>query len=214
MRRRRLLVTGPSGTGTTTLGRSLASRWAVPHADVDDYLWLPTSPPYTHKRPVGERLALMEALFVPRDAWVLSGSLRGWGDGVIARVDAVVYLSLEGDRRMDRLMRREVVRYGDTIARGGRLESAHRDFLDWARGWDESTVTSRSRDVDDRWLAERPCPVLRLDSSAPVSRMAAAVDAWFETGTGPDGGSGRGGDGNGNGNGESKGTGNGDGGAA
>ncbi|MFG2616526.1 hypothetical protein ACGFXC_02810 [Streptomyces sp. NPDC048507] len=193
MRRRRLLVTGPSGTGTTTLGRALASRWAVPHADVDDYLWLPTSPPYTHKRPAGERLALMEALFVPRDAWVLSGSLRGWGDGVIARVDAVVYLSLEGDRRMDRLMRREVVRYGDTIARGGLLEGAHREFLDWARGWDESAVTGRSRDVDDRWLAERPCPVLRLDSSEPVSRMAAAVDAWCDAGYRDAAGSGDGG---------------------
>ena len=42
-----LHITGASGSGTTTLGRALASAWAVPHADTDDYFWVPTTPPYT-----------------------------------------------------------------------------------------------------------------------------------------------------------------------
>ncbi len=49
---RRLLVTGASGSGTITRGRGLATDWAVPHADVDDYFWLPSSPAYVEKRPV------------------------------------------------------------------------------------------------------------------------------------------------------------------
>jgi adenylate kinase family enzyme len=49
---RRLLVTGASGSGTITLGRVLATDWAVPHADVDDYFWLPSSPAYVERRPV------------------------------------------------------------------------------------------------------------------------------------------------------------------
>jgi hypothetical protein len=54
---------------------TFADHWAVPHADADDYFWVPTVPPYVVKRPEPERVPLMEALFVPRDAWVLSGSL-------------------------------------------------------------------------------------------------------------------------------------------
>ena len=73
-----MLVTGASGSGTTTLGRALATDWAVPHADVDDYFWLPTSPAYVEKRPAEDRLRLMEEVFLGRDAWVLTGSVMGW----------------------------------------------------------------------------------------------------------------------------------------
>ncbi|WP_267242646.1 hypothetical protein [Streptomyces sp. PR69] len=178
MRGYRLLVTGPSGAGSTTLGRALATLWAVPHADVDDYLWLPTSPPYTHKRPVEERLALMNALFVPRPAWVLSGSLRSWGDSVVAQVDAVVFLTVDADTRMDRLLRRETVRYGDTIENGGANEAAHHDFMEWARGYEDTVVPGR-RSKDERWLARLRCPVQRLDSAQPLDRLVTAVTDWL-----------------------------------
>ncbi|MCD9195202.1 AAA family ATPase [Streptomyces albireticuli] len=177
MRGHRLLVTGPSGAGSTTLGRALATLWAVPHADVDDYLWLPTAPPYTHKRPVEERLALMHALFVPRAAWVLSGSLRGWGDGVIARADGVVFLTIDADTRMDRLKRREYVRYGDSIENGGAHETAHHDFMRWARGYEDTEVPGR-RTKDEHWLARLTCPVLRLDSTRPLDLLVKTVTDW------------------------------------
>lgn len=177
----RLLVTGPSGAGSTTLGRALATLWAVPHADVDDYLWLPGIPPYTHKRPVEERLALMRALFVPREAWVLSGTLRGWGDPVIAEVDAVVFLTIDPGTRMERLMDRERVRYGHTIERGGSHEAAHQDFMEWARGYENGDTPGRQA-KDERWLATLDRPVLRLDSSRPLDELVAAVTDWLDAG--------------------------------
>jgi hypothetical protein len=88
----------------------VADAWAVPHADVDDYFWLPTDPPYVDQRPEAERLALMEQVFLPRDAWVLSGSMMGWGDSVVARCDAVVFLTLDTVERMRRIEAREQVR--------------------------------------------------------------------------------------------------------
>ena len=38
---------GPSGAGTTTLGRALAGELGWTHMDSDDYYWEPTDPPYT-----------------------------------------------------------------------------------------------------------------------------------------------------------------------
>jgi adenylate kinase family enzyme len=37
----RILITGASGCGTTTLGRALADKLRLPFFDVDDYYWLP-----------------------------------------------------------------------------------------------------------------------------------------------------------------------------
>lgn len=178
MQRSRVLVTGASGAGTTALGRALADAWSVPHADVDDYFWKPTTPPYVVKRPVSERLALMETLFVARHAWVLSGSLMGWGDVLTDRLDAVVFLTLDPLTRLGRLKARERARYGDAIASGGTSEAEHQEFMDWARGYDDPSFEGRNRGRHDEWLSGLACPVLPLSSTEPVSQLVAAVTAW------------------------------------
>ena len=174
MRRCRLHVLGASGAGTTTLGRALASHWSVPHADADDYFWVPTAPPYVTKRPVPDRLRLMAAMFVPRTAWVLSGSMVGWGEEVVEACDAIVYLSLDPAERMRRLERREERRrVGETHD-----ADAAAAFLEWARGYDDPTFDGRSRARHEAWLAERRQPVLRLDSAQEPAALVEEVLRW------------------------------------
>ena len=177
MRRSRVHVMGASGSGTTTLARALADHWAVPHADADDYFWVPTDPPYVEKRAVAQRLALMHELFVPREAWVLSGSMLGWGDAVVERCAAVVFLTLDPDVRLRRLEEREQSRRaGATFD-----EQAWREFLEWARGYDDPAFEGRSRVAHEAWLATLSCPVLRLDSAASPVELRDAVLAWEPT---------------------------------
>ena len=174
MRRCRLHVMGASGAGTTTLARTLADHWAVPHADSDDYFWVPTSPPYLEKRSVPERLALMRELFVPREAWVLSGSVLGWGEDVVAESDAVVFLTLEPEERLRRLHARETQR------RAGRdfdLD-AWDAFVEWARGYDDPAFEGRSRAGHEAWLEGLDQPVLRLDSARAPAELRDAVLTW------------------------------------
>ena len=45
----------------------------MPPADADDYFWVPTDPPYRHKRPDDQRLVLLRAVFVPREAFRRAG---------------------------------------------------------------------------------------------------------------------------------------------
>ena len=165
---------GASGAGTTTLARAVADRWAVPHADADDYFWIPSDPPYVEKRPEAERVALMERLFLPREAWVLSGSMVGWGDGVVARCDAVVFLTLDPAERLRRLEARERARHvGRAVD-----EAARAEFLKWARGYDDPAFEGRSRVSHETWLASLDCPVLRLDSASPPAVLRDEVTAW------------------------------------
>lgn len=178
MRPQRVHIVGASGAGTTTLGRVLASEWSVPHADVDDYFWTPTEPPYTTKRDRRERLQLMEELFLPRTAWVLSGSLVGWGEALVPLFDVVIFVTLEPSLRLDRLRERERRRYGSRIEAGGDRESAFVDFLDWAAGYDDPGFDGRRRVAHERWLATLPCPVLRIDGSEPMAKLVSTVLDW------------------------------------
>lgn len=167
-------MTGASGAGTTTLARALADHWCVPHADADDYFWVPSSPPYVQKRPEGDRRSLMESVFVPREAWVLSGSMLGWGDSVVAQCDAVVFLTLDPDERLRRLHARESIRQEGRAVDAGAWEA----FLDWARGYDDPTFDGRSRAGHEAWLASLGQPVLRLDSASSRDELRDAVLAW------------------------------------
>jgi hypothetical protein len=168
-----VLITGASGAGTTTLGRAVADRWSVPHADVDDYFWLPTTPPYTDKRPVEERVRPMSELFPPRPSWVLSGSLMEWGDSVAAMCEGIVFLTLDAEARMRRLGEREAIRYSALD------DNAHRAFMDWARGYDDPSFEGRNRARHESWLETTGRPVLRLDSDVSVLGLVGAVDRWL-----------------------------------
>ena len=174
VRRSRLHITGASGSGTTTLARAVADAWAVPHADADDYFWSPTDPPYVAKRPEVDRLPLMEQVFLPREAWVLSGSMLSWGDSVVKRCDAVVFLTLDPTERMRRIEAREHVRRQE----GPVDQEALADFLTWARGYDDPLFEGRSRVRHEEWLAALACPILRLDGSQARDVLRDQVLAW------------------------------------
>jgi shikimate kinase len=167
----RLHVIGASGSGTTTLARAVASAWSVPHADADDYFWVPTDPPFTTKRPEVERMSLMREVFAPRSAWVLSGSMVGWGQEITRLIDAVVFVTLDPATRMERLRRREEVRRTVQAVDQASLDA----FLEWARQYDDPTFEGRSRAGHEAWLESLGRPVLRLDSAATPEELRDAV---------------------------------------
>jgi len=174
---RRVHITGASGSGTTTLGRALAGRWACQHFDTDDFLWLPSDPPYRMVRPRAERLALAQTALADRDRWTLSGSLSGWGDPLIPLFDLVVFLTVPTEERLARLVRRETQRFGAAVAPGGAMHDSHVEFLIWAGSYDDGDASQRSRALHEAWLAALPCPVLRLDGRGALSGLVGAVES-------------------------------------
>jgi hypothetical protein len=164
MRTRRIHVTGAAGAGVTTLGRALADALAIPHHDTDDYFWQPTTPPYTQRRDVPDRLRLMDEMFAGRPDWVLSGSLDGWGGPVIALFDLVVFLYVPTGIRMQRLRERE--------ARRGWVDQ---EFIEWASHYDDGTREGRNLPRHQRWLDTLICPVLRCDGTLPVAELVGHV---------------------------------------
>ncbi|HEY1544477.1 MAG TPA: AAA family ATPase [Xanthobacteraceae bacterium] len=176
MQTRRIHITGASGSGVTTLGRALADALALPHHDTDDYLWLPTAPPYRKLRPAGDRLRLMQEVFLPRADWVLSGALDGWGDALMARFDAVVFLQAPNEVRIARLRDRETRHFGaEAVAPGGWRHAETEEFIDWAAHYEDGTREGRCLARQEAWLAMLPCPVVRLDGMRPTRDLVREV---------------------------------------
>jgi adenylate kinase family enzyme len=178
----RINVVGASGAGVTTLGRALADVLAAPHHDADDYLWRPSNPPYREQRDVPDRLRLMDEMFLPRDAWVLSGSVERWGAPVVPLFDLVVFVRVPTEIRLQRLRAREARHFGaEGVAPGGWHHRETEEFIEWASHYDDGSREGRSLMRHEAWLGTLACPVTRVDGTLPtaalVTHVLAAVEA-------------------------------------
>jgi hypothetical protein len=99
---------------------------------------------------------------------VVSGSLVGWGPDIEDAFDLIVFLYLPASIRIERLRAREVDRLG----------MADPAFLAWAAQYDEGPPEGRSLAKHNAWLAERRCPVVRLEGDLTVAeRLRRVLDA-------------------------------------
>lgn len=84
---RRVSVVGNSGSGKTTIGRSLARRLAVPFVELDAVYWQPGWTPL----PAEQFRSRVDAL-TAADGWVVDGNYSAVRDLVWGRADTVVWL--------------------------------------------------------------------------------------------------------------------------
>jgi adenylate kinase family enzyme len=175
---RAIHITGASGAGTTTLGRALAAHLNAAHLDTDDFYWLPVEPAFSEKRPAQERLRLLGDAFAAAGArgWVLSGSIGDWAASLVPLFALVVFLRTPTDVRLARLRSREAKRFGvPAIAAGGSRYKEHEAFIQWSADYDAGTVSGRNLARHEAWLANLPCPVLRLDGNEEVDMLTKKV---------------------------------------
>ena len=160
-----ILITGASGSGTSTLGAALANELGIAHLEADDYYWLPTVPPFTTKRDRAERLSSVLRDVRAKQSAVLAGSIMEWGLELESAFDLIVFLYLDAAIRVERLRAREIEFLG----------KADEEFLEWAAQYDEGIQGGRSLAKQQAWLAARTCPVLELRGNLTVRERVDAV---------------------------------------
>ena len=149
----RILITGASGSGTTTLGRTLAESLNLPFFDVDDYYWAPTNPPFQQKRSAQERRSLLvEDLTMTQDGAVLSGSVVDWGAEIEDSFALIVFLIVAAEIRIPRLINRETERLG--APQKERLDLIAELWDSLATEPESIPLTDAQADELDRRLAE------------------------------------------------------------
>lgn len=173
----KIIVFGASGSGTTTLAKSLADHFNWPHLDADDYYWAQTTIPFTVKVPLETRNARLKQDVVTHPNVVVSGSLVTWSPYWNQAFDLGVFLKIPPEIRMDRLKKREIERYGQLLQESEDQQKKTQEFLDWAAQYDDPTFEGRSITQHRRWIQALTCEVLELDGdfTNPV-RMQQVVD--------------------------------------
>jgi adenylate kinase family enzyme len=163
----RIVVTGASGSGTSTLGRAVARALQAAFVDADDLFWLPTDPPFKAKRDAAERAALLHDYLSANPSIVVAGSVYGWGAELEQAFDLVVFLHAPAEVRVARLRERERTRFG-------RVDE---EFIAWAEQYDVGDMPGRSLARHLAWLDSRTCRVLRLSGTENVEVLRSAVIA-------------------------------------
>jgi len=161
----RILVTGASGSGTSTLGRAVAAALDAAFVDADDLFWLPTAPPFQIKRDAADRAALLRGHLLANASLVVSGSIYGWGIELEDAFDLIVFLQAPAEVRVARLRERE-------LRLLGRVDEA---FIAWAAQYDAGDLPGRSLARHLAWLEGRWCPVLRLSGTEEVEALRSSV---------------------------------------
>jgi AAA domain len=161
----RILITGASGAGTSTLGLALARKLSIAHVDTDDYFWLPTDPPYVQRRDKADRLALLLRDLSLHNGAILTGAIDGWGSLLEDALDLIVFLYADAAVRIERLRLREMARYG----------KANPAFLKWAGEYDVGPSEGRSLAGQRAWLCSKTCPVLELSGEENLENLADTV---------------------------------------
>lgn len=161
----RILITGASGSGTTTLGRALAADLCIAFLDADELYWLPTEPPFKQKRDGAQRRVLLRERLAKYQAIVVSGSIMEWGVESEDSFDLIVFLQAPAEVRIARLRVRELEQLG-------RIDE---EFIAWAAQYDDGKMSGRSLPRHLAWLEKRACPIVRLSSTRPVAELLSHV---------------------------------------
>jgi adenylate kinase family enzyme len=85
----RVSVVGTSCSGKTFIARKTASRYGIPHIELDTIFWQPNWTP----KPVDQFRAEVE-MYAAADQWVIDGNFRRVRDIVWGRATDVVWMNL------------------------------------------------------------------------------------------------------------------------
>lgn len=162
----RILVTGASGSGTSTLGRAIAAAFQADFVDADDLFWLPTDPPFKERRNAVERAGLLRERLSGTQPVVVSGSIAEWDSELEDAFGLVVFLRAPTELRVRRLRARELKQLG-------RVDE---EFIAWAEQYDLGTMPGRSLARQLAWLESRRCRVLHLSGTESVEALLSAVE--------------------------------------
>ncbi len=171
-------IFGASGSGATTLGKALSVELQVPVFDGDDFYF---DTKYSAKREPARRNVDLFGTLSKHQDWILSGSVDGWESDVPALFTHLIFLQLEKESRMKRLLDREGDRLGaEAIAPGGWAYQDSSYFLEWASHYDDGSREGRSLPRHEAWIKAQTQPLLRLNSEPSIQQLVDASLSFIQ----------------------------------
>ena len=98
-----------------------------------------------------------------------------WGDFLRDRIDLIVYLYVDRETRIARLIARERQRFGDRLLPGNDMHENHRAFIAWAESYESGGPDMRSRMSETAWIEAAKCKVVKIEREIPIEEEIALV---------------------------------------
>lgn len=108
----------------------------------------------------------------------MSGSMWSIRKSFESFFELAVFLTAPAEVRAERLRRRSIARWGARVLPGGDMyetNAMYSDYLACAASYDRDIEPQMCRVQHEKWAAELPCPVLRLDGLKPIAENAEVV---------------------------------------
>ncbi len=181
MKQNLINIFGSSGSGSTTLAKTICQNFGYKLIDVDDYLWKKTDPPFTERYTNEQACNLIKNALKDGKNAVISGSLVGIADELKPNVDLFIYMNLDKDIRVKRIIERENGRFGTRVLPGGDLYEQHTSFLQWVSDYENNPETQRSRRQHLLWLEDVKHPVLRITDELSLEELLTLVKPFIRS---------------------------------
>ena len=176
--KKRILIIGASGTGTTTLGKRLSTELGIPFIDLDDIFWIDSEIPFTKFRNTEELRMLVNLEIYSKDEWIISGDPSLWNVDIENKISFVIFLEAPTEIRIPRLEKRFNDNYGIESRVDGNLTfENHKEFIDWTKQYDIGGVTGRTREKQESWISKLKCKVYKTNSNKELDLLTNDVVA-------------------------------------
>ena len=173
-----IIIIGPSGSGKTTLGKIAARKLGYPYFDVDDYIWKQnTDSPYTQMYTQDEKISRLSNVIAPYEHFVMAGSMSSFHYAFDEMFEMMVLLYVSPDIRVERVHKRAIERFGESVLEGGDMYEAHMRFLNDNRRYEEDGSPNMREQKE--WMENMSCVKIELDGAAELEKNAdIIVNNW------------------------------------
>ena len=175
-----IIIFGATGTGKTTLGRELAPLLGYKHFDLDDYHYhWNTEIPYTELYSKKEKTERLLNDITRHLRFVMSGQMWSIRESFNRFFDLGVFISVPTEVCVERCRARALKRWGYRVRPGGDMYEDSRQQLINAEQYAVGVPPMVCLKRDEQWIAELPCPILRIDGTRPIAENAAWLSEQY-----------------------------------
>lgn len=176
---RGIAVFGLNGSGKSTLTHALAKQIGYWEMDVEDYYFphqkasrymalehQPHIPKNTDSLPFSLALPkneVQQRLIEDIGAhphFILCGVAMNWCAEILSKIDIAFWIQTPKENRLDRIAKRELLRFGQRVLPGGDMYAQQKAFREAAAGRDLKSLEESA--------AKLSCPIYMIDGMRPI----------------------------------------------
>ena len=187
-----IAILGMNGAGKSTLAHALAKVTGYTEMDVEDFYFPEQRAsrlhalehdtvavtehlgdlPFSVPRSKAEVEELLLDAIPENGGFILAGVTLNFREEILSRLTLAVELETPLKTRIQRIEDREIRRFGDRVLPGGDMYEQQSDFRRMVETRDPSAASQSAEKL--------PCPVIKLNGTAPVEENIAAILAHLK----------------------------------